>query len=102
MIEYLEARIRLLGKLRTVAALLNVVVLCSVFFALYFIGFFTRRYYDENDAAMCGYLAIISIINIYCICKPIYSNGIDSRSLIGLWVKRKKLEHAAKIRELEK
>ncbi|CAM7059655.1 hypothetical protein MOMOMM089B2_19525 [Morganella morganii] len=67
-------------------------------------NFFYSDYYS-TDKAMVGLIMIVpAILNMIYMFK--YNNNNDkekmSNSLISLWIKRKKLENEAKIKELEK
>lgn len=106
MLDDILASMKVMGKLRVFVIFLNIVVMLSCVYNLVDMGFFaahgSRFHYDPNRAAIMWYLIIISSLSIFCISKPLQTRIAREPSLFSLWLKRKRFEHLAKIKELEK
>lgn len=101
---YIESKLSLLGRMWVIALLLNALVFLGSSWALYKTGIFTRSWYNEGDAVLCALLMLCTALSIFAINSPIILDKTDdeSSSLLFLWLKRKKLEHLDKIKELKK
>lgn len=101
---YWEAKYHLLGGWRILCLVLNVFIFLNGFWVLYQIGFFTRDWYNEDKAFVCFFVILTSLLSFIQINRPVILNKTEDEkhSLISLWWKYKKLEHLAKIKELEK
>ncbi|OIV47833.1 hypothetical protein BK025_01130 [Sodalis sp. TME1] len=106
MLDDILESMKVLGKLRVFVIFLNLVLIILCAYNLVDMGFFakygSRFPYDPNRAAMMWYLIIISSLSIFCISKPLQKKITREPSIFSLWLKRKRLEHLAKIEELEK
>lgn len=101
---YLEAKIRQLGMWRAIVILINVIVFVLGVIGLYQSGFFTRAWYNEDKVTFFSLLIFYSAMNTLFVYKPAEKNtGSENHvGLLSLWMKRKRLENEAKIKELEK
>lgn len=85
----------------------NLFAILIAVYNLYDMGVFSngaRFPYNQNRAAGWGYLIILLTLNILCMhsLQRGHNAKNENRSLFSLWLKRKKLENEAKIKELEK
>lgn len=101
---YLEAKIRQIGMWRAIAMLINIIVFVLGIIGLYQSGFFTRAWYNQDKVTFFSLLIFYSAMNAFFVYKPAEKNIGNERhvGLLGLWMKRKRLENEAKIKELEK
>ncbi|HEC2064220.1 TPA: hypothetical protein R1870_001208 [Klebsiella oxytoca] len=102
--SYLEAKYHLLGGWRVIAFILNVVVFIGGWWVLFLTGIFTRTWYNQELAATCMLVIFTSGLSAVLLTKPLFIERTEDEkiSLLSLWWKRKKLEHLAKIKELER
>lgn len=93
-----------MGKIRILLCAINIFLLVIGLIIFNNSNFLYSKYYSA-DKAMVGLIMIVpAILNMVYIIK--YNNHGNKKtgngSLISLWIKRKKLENEAKIKELEK
>ncbi|MBS0857961.1 MULTISPECIES: hypothetical protein [Providencia] len=101
-LEFIISWIKGMGILRIILTLANVSIAFLCFYLLIDIGFFTYKYYNQEKAFICITLFFISALNLFYVIKTKNNFSESKSSLISLWLKRKRLENEAKIKELEK
>lgn len=108
--SYIFSLIKVMDKLKLFVISINLIAIFICIYKLVGMGFFekygSRFPYDIYKAdIMCNFI-IVSSLNIFCLCKskPLEKVITHERepSIFSLWLKRKRLEHLAKIKELEK
>ncbi|MDR5610601.1 MAG: hypothetical protein RAM38_08865 [Arsenophonus sp.] len=102
-IEFIINWIKSMSKFRVFLLVLNFAVIFFSAAIMFKSGFFTSKYYNDEKFVTGIFLFIVSFLNAFFIIKTHDKPKTkDNKSLIGLWLKRKRLENEAKIKELEK
>ncbi|HAS8352669.1 TPA: hypothetical protein I7721_16385 [Vibrio vulnificus] len=102
--DFIITLVKGMEKVRILLCIVNVFLLVMGGVIFNNSNFFYSNYYS-TDKVMVGLIMIVpAILNIAYIFKNNNhdNKGVGSNSLFSLWIKRKKLENEAKIKELEK
>ncbi|EBY6257850.1 hypothetical protein E2G06_20365 [Salmonella enterica subsp. enterica] len=100
-IIYFREKVRVIGGWRLIAAGMNVIA-CIYFIVLACSMKSSSFGYRQDEFAIYTYLIIMQIISFFCLVSSEKPTVRSSNSIISLWIKRKRLENQAKIKELEK
>lgn len=102
--DFIITLVKGMGKVRILLCIVNVFLLVMGCIIFNNSNFFYSNYYS-TDKVMVGLIMIVpAILNMIYIfkCNYHYKKETGNNSLFSLWIKRKKLENEAKIKELEK